>query len=76
MFVGSNIQLSLQTQQKNTSDSSTDSTTLRFDMLTDGANTSTIFRHKKHKDTRNPIYTLRTNRQLGSHQTTNFCDYR
>ena len=58
MFVGSNIQLSLQTQQKNTSDSSTDSTTLRFDMLTDGANTSTTVRHKKHKDTRNPIYTL------------------
>ena len=44
---------------KNTNDSSTDSTTLRFDMLTDGANTSTIFRHKKHKDTRNPIYTLK-----------------
>ena len=28
-------------------------------MLIDGANTSTIFRHKKHKDTRNPIYTLK-----------------
>ena len=28
-------------------------------MFIDGANSSTTVRHKKHKDTRNPIYTLK-----------------